>query len=89
MTRPKTCILVPAPVEAGAGRRGADMGARAFRAAGIAETLRDLGLEVIERAPVAVGSVETEAPSQCRHWRSRRDCGLDRGDRESRLRSGG
>ncbi len=59
MTRPKTCILVPAPVEAGAGRRGADMGARAFRAAGIAETLRDLGLEVIERAPVAVGSVET------------------------------
>jgi arginase len=59
MTRPKTCILVPAPVEAGAGRRGADMGARAFRAAGIAETLRDLGLEVIERAPVAIGSVET------------------------------
>ncbi len=59
MTRPKTCILVPAPIEAGAGRRGADMGARAFRAAGIAETLRDLGLEVIERAPVAVGSVDT------------------------------
>jgi len=58
MTRPKTCILVPAPVEAGAGRRGADMGARAFRAAGLAETLRDLGLEVIERAPVAIGLVE-------------------------------
>ena len=49
MTRPKTCILVPAPVEAGAGRRGADMGARAFRAAGLAETLRELGLEVVER----------------------------------------
>jgi arginase len=58
MSRPETCILVPAPVEAGTGRRGADMGARALRAAGIAETLRDLGLEVIERAPVAVGPVE-------------------------------
>ncbi len=50
-----TCMLIGAPVDAGAGRRGADMGARAFRAAGIAETLRELGLEVIERAPVAVG----------------------------------
>jgi arginase len=59
MTQPKTCILVPAPIEAGAGRRGADMGARAFRAAGLAETLRDLGLEVIVSAPVAVGPVET------------------------------
>jgi len=58
MTRPRTCILVPAPVEAGAGRRGADMGARAFRAAGLAEALRDLGCEVVERPPVAVGAVE-------------------------------
>jgi len=57
MARSKTCILVPAPVEAGTGRRGADMGARAFRAAGMAETLRDLGFAVIERAPVAVGAV--------------------------------
>ena len=40
------------------------MGARAFRAAGLAETLRDLGCEVVERAPVAVGAVEPEAPSQ-------------------------
>jgi arginase len=61
MSRSKTCILVPAPVEAGTGRRGADMGARAFRAAGIAETLRELGLEVIERAPVAVGPVATKS----------------------------
>ena len=58
MTRLKTCILVPAPVEAGTGRRGADMGARALRAAGIAETLGDLGLKVIERPPVSVGPVE-------------------------------
>ena len=59
MTRPRTCILVPAPIEAGTGRRGADMGARAFRAAGVAETLRELGLEVVERPPVAVGPVES------------------------------
>lgn len=59
MTRPKTCILVPAPVEAGAGRRGADMGARALRAAGFAETLRELGLEVIERPPVSIGPAES------------------------------
>jgi arginase len=58
MTRFKTCILVPAPVEAGTGRRGADMGARALRAAGIAETLSELGLEVIERPPVSIGPVE-------------------------------
>jgi len=58
MTRSRTCILVPAPIEAGTGRRGADMGARAFRAAGVAETLRELGYEVIERAPVAVGATE-------------------------------
>jgi arginase len=58
MSRSNACILVPAPVEAGTGRRGADMGARALRAAGLAETLRELGYEVIERAPVAVGAVE-------------------------------
>ena len=58
MSRLKTCILVPAPVEAGTGRRGADMGARALRAAGIAETLSDLGLKVIERPPVSIGPVE-------------------------------
>lgn len=58
MNRSKTCILVPAPVEAGTGRRGADMGSRAFRAAGLAETLSDLGYGVIERPPVVVGAIE-------------------------------
>jgi len=56
----KTCILVPAPVEAGTGRRGADMGARAFRAAGLAETLSELGFEVVERPPVAIGPTQTQ-----------------------------
>lgn len=53
----KTCILIGAPVEAGTGRRGAEMGAAAFRAAGLAETLRALGLDVTERPPVSIGPV--------------------------------
>ena len=58
MIRSKTCILIPAPVEAGTGRRGADMGSRAFRAAGLAEALSDLGYAVIERPAIAAGAVE-------------------------------
>ena len=58
MIRSKTCILIPAPVEAGTGRRGADMGSRAFRAAGLAEALSDLGYAVIERPAIATGAVE-------------------------------
>jgi arginase len=60
MSRSKTCTLVPIPIEAGTGRRGADMGARALRAAGIAEALRDLGFTAIERPPLAIGSVEAK-----------------------------
>ncbi|MBS7538220.1 MULTISPECIES: arginase [Xanthobacteraceae] len=55
------CILIGAPVEAGTGRRGADMGARAFRAAGLAETLRDLGLEVREHGNLFIGPVVPKA----------------------------
>lgn len=54
----KTCILIGAPVEAGAGRRGADMGARAFRAAYLAETLAELGLTVKDRGSLSIGPVE-------------------------------
>jgi arginase len=57
----ETCILIGAPVEAGTGRRGAEMGAAAFRAAGLAETLRDLGLAVEERAAVSIGPVSPRA----------------------------
>jgi arginase len=52
-----TCILVGAPVEIGTGRRGAGMGAAAFRAAGFAETLRDLGLTVVEKGSLSIPSV--------------------------------
>jgi len=51
------CIVIGAPVEAGTGRRGANMGASAFRAAGLAETLRDLGLAVEEWGSLAIGAV--------------------------------
>lgn len=52
-----TCILIGVPVEAGTGRRGADMGAAAFRAAGLAETLRDLGLAVVEAGSLSIGPI--------------------------------
>lgn len=42
------CVLVGAPVQAGAGRRGCDMGPSAYRAAGIAEAVSDLGFAVID-----------------------------------------
>jgi arginase len=54
-----TCILIGVPVEAGTGRRGAGMGAAAFRAAGLAEALRDLGLEVEEVGSLAIAPVAT------------------------------
>lgn len=53
----ETCILIGAPVEAGTGRRGADMGAQAFRAAGLAEALRDLGLDVRDYGSLAIAPV--------------------------------
>lgn len=51
------CILIGAPVEAGTGRRGANMGAAAFRAACLAETLRDLGLSVEDQGSLAIPNV--------------------------------
>lgn len=45
----KPCILMGAPVQEGAGRLGCDMGPSAFRTAGLAEALRDLGYTVEDR----------------------------------------
>lgn len=52
-----TCILIGAPVEAGTGRRGANMGANAFRAAGLSEALGELGFAVVERGMLAIDPV--------------------------------
>jgi arginase len=53
----ESCILIGAPVQHGTGRRGAEMGAGAFRAAGLAETLTELGLEVIDEGNLSIGRV--------------------------------
>lgn len=44
----KPCILVGAPVDSGKRRRGCLMGPDAFRTAGLAETLADLGRETVD-----------------------------------------
>ena len=48
-----TCILLGAPVQEGAGRLGCDMGPSAFRAAGLAGALDDLGYQVVDRGNLA------------------------------------
>ena len=45
----KNCIIIGAPVENGTGRRGCNMGPDAFRAAGLGETLVELGHTVEDR----------------------------------------
>jgi len=50
-----TCILLGAPVQHGTGRLGCDMGPGAFRAAGLAGVLRDLGLTVEDRGNLTAG----------------------------------
>jgi arginase len=52
------CILLGAPVQDGAGRLGCDMGPSAFRAAGLAAALRELGYVVEDRGNI------TPAPSR-------------------------
>ncbi|HEY8564593.1 MAG TPA: arginase [Beijerinckiaceae bacterium] len=46
-------VLIGAPVQTGAGRLGCDMGPSAYRAAGLAEALAELGLSVEDRGNVA------------------------------------
>jgi len=52
------CRIVGAPVQDGAGRMGCEMGPSAFRAAGLASTLRELGHEVEDWGVVAQGEVQ-------------------------------
>ncbi|MHA7775598.1 arginase [Roseibium sp. M-1] len=56
----KQIALVGAPVDEGAGQRGCRMGPDAYRAAGLAEALRELGHSVSDHgnlSPAAVGNV--------------------------------
>jgi arginase len=52
MTR-RPCILLGLPVQEGTGRLGCDMGPSAFRTAGLAGALRDLGYTVEDRGNLA------------------------------------
>lgn len=49
---PQTCILIGAPVDSGQKRPGCLMGPAAYRVAGLAQTLRDLGHGVEDRGDV-------------------------------------
>jgi arginase len=49
----KLCILMGAPVQEGSGRLGCDMGPSAFRAAGLAGALAELGYDVEDRGNLA------------------------------------
>ena len=52
MTR-KTCILIGAPVDSGKRRTGCLMGPAAYRTAGIADVITELGHDVLDRGDVA------------------------------------
>ncbi|WP_312891866.1 arginase [Methylobacterium sp. DB0501] len=48
-----SCILVGAPVQSGTNRLGCDMGPSAYRAAGLGQAIRDLGIAVTDAGTVA------------------------------------
>jgi arginase len=54
--------LLGAPVQEGSGRRGCDMGPAAYRAAGLAESLAELGHEVVD-----LGDVRPALPREHAH----------------------
>jgi arginase len=55
----KPCILLGAPMQDGAGRLGCDMGPSAFRAAGLAAALEELGCPVLDRGNIAPAPLRT------------------------------
>lgn len=54
----KTCIFVGAPVDSGKRRRGCLMGPDAYRTAGLAEAISDLGYDVIDHGNIAPDPVD-------------------------------
>lgn len=61
-----TCLLYGAPVDSGKRRRGCLMGPDAYRTAGLAEALMDLGHRVEDRGNVAPAPF-TSQPHDCLH----------------------
>lgn len=74
----KDIILIGAPVDSGKDRRGCLMGPDAYRTAGIAEALRDLGHRVSDRGNLAPAPAErasampphVHAPAETAGWTS-------------------
>ena len=58
----KTCILIGAPIDAGQRRPGCLMGPAAYRVAGIAQTLRDLGHKIEDRGDA---TMQPDATAKC------------------------
>lgn len=54
----KDCVIVGAPIETGAGRRGCQMGPDALRTAGLAEALEELGCSVADQGNVVPPPIE-------------------------------
>ena len=65
-----TCILIGAPLDCGKRRRGCSMGPEAYRVAGLAETLADLGWRVEDRGDVPGPKAPPPAPAGQVHARS-------------------
>ena len=55
------CTLIGVRVQEGAGRLGCDMGPSAYRAAGLAETLSGLGLDIVDAGDLAPGPASPRA----------------------------
>ena len=62
MTR-NTCILIGAPVDSGKRRKGCLMGPDAYRTAGLAEALRDLGHKVEDQGNLTPASHQPDDDS--------------------------
>lgn len=54
----QNCVLIGAPVDSGKRRRGCVMGPDAYRTAGLAEALKDLGHRIVDRGNVQPASFE-------------------------------
>ncbi|WP_204114376.1 arginase [Shimia biformata] len=63
----RTCILIGAPVDSGKRRRGCLMGPDAYRTAGLAESLAELGHEVIDRGNLTPAPHGHDAPDHRIH----------------------
>lgn len=63
-----TCILIGAPVDSGKQRRGCLMGPDAYRTAGLIESLRDLGHDVVDAGNVQRPDRDLPAPDAKIHY---------------------